>query len=83
MKTQSDKKTYTIKDLADASGVPTSTINHYLNVELLKERERAENNYRLFGEEELKRLLQITELRMAGFSIEQIKKKLPEAKPPV
>ena len=76
MKIKSNKKSYTIKDLAEASGVPASTINHYLNVELLKERERAQNNYRLFGEKELLRLLKITEFRMAGFSIEQIKRML-------
>lgn len=70
------KKLYHIKDMAEASGVPVSTINHYINIGLIKETDREENNYRLFGTTEFKRLQKITESRMAGFSLEQIRRML-------
>jgi len=67
---------YTIKKLSEASGLPVSTINHYLNIELLKEKNRGANNYRLFGEKQRKTLETISELRTQGFSTAQIKQRL-------
>lgn len=72
------QKEYRIKDIADETGVPISTINHYLNLGLIKERRREENNYRLFGQSEVERLNRITELRMQGFSLEQIRRMISD-----
>ncbi|MCL5035656.1 MAG: MerR family transcriptional regulator [Chloroflexi bacterium] len=69
---------YRIKDLSDETGVPVSTINHYINMGILKERWREDNNYRLFGHQELDRLARITDLRTQGFSLEQIRRMLSE-----
>jgi len=67
---------YTIKTLSEESGLPVSTINHYLNIDLLKEKDRAENNYRLFGRKELQKLKRISDLRVMGFSTQQIKRQI-------
>lgn len=69
---------YTVQQLADLAGVSVRTLHHYDEIKLLSP-QRASNNYRTYGEEELLTLQQILFFRELEFSLEDIAKIL--AKP--
>jgi DNA-binding transcriptional MerR regulator len=63
---------YTIGRLANAAGVPTSTVRHYERVGLLKPSGRSEGNYRLYGEEALEQLRFIRAAQATGFTLDDV-----------
>src|SRR4051812_13151083 len=65
---------YTVKQLADLSGVSVRTLHHYDAIGLLKPASVGSNGYRQYGREELLRLQQILFQRELGLSLEQIRR---------
>tara|TARA_B100000989_G_C19531762_1_gene470423 strand:+ start:6077 stop:6862 length:786 start_codon:yes stop_codon:yes gene_type:complete len=64
---------YTVKQLADCSGVSTRTLRFYDKISLLSPAYYAENGYRYYGEDELLCLQQILFFRELGFKLNDIK----------
>lgn len=62
---------YTVKQLADLSGITVRTLHHYDKIGLLKPALRSEKRYRYYDKESLLRLQQILFYRELGFSLEQ------------
>ncbi|PAB55996.1 MerR family transcriptional regulator [Anaeromicrobium sediminis] len=67
---------YTIRDLVQEFKLSRSTILYYDKLGLLKPSERAENNYRLYSDEDLEKLRNIVMYREAGISLKEISKLL-------
>ena len=63
---------FTIGQLANAAGVPTSTVRYYERVGLVKPAARSEGNYRLYGEEALERLRFIRAAQTTGFALDDV-----------
>jgi DNA-binding transcriptional MerR regulator len=63
---------YTIGQLANAAGVPTSTVRYYEQVGLVKPSSRSGGNYRLYGEEALERLRFIRAAQATGFTADDV-----------
>ena len=63
---------YSVKELADISGVSVRTLHHYEEKGLLHPR-RSHNNYRCFDENDVARLQQILLYREAGIGLAEIK----------
>jgi MerR family mercuric resistance operon transcriptional regulator len=64
--------TYTIGQLAQAAGVPTSTVRYYERIGLLQAAGRTAGNYRRYGAEALERLRFIRAAQATGFTLEDI-----------
>jgi len=62
-----------IGEVADLLGVSTKTLRHYQKVGLLAEPGRSEGGYRLYGGEDLLRLLRIRRLTALGLPLAQIR----------
>ena len=69
---------YMVSELVRETGVSKYSIYHYVKIGLLKETFRASNNYCFFDELELKKLKRIKELRLEGYPLKLIEKKLAE-----
>ena len=67
---------YTIGQLAEAVGVPASTIRFYERANLLKPEARTGGNYRHYGQRSLERLRFIRSAQATGFSLEDIRELL-------
>jgi DNA-binding transcriptional MerR regulator len=67
---------YTVIKLAEAVKVRRSTIQHWINVGLLKPAAIGENKYRLFDRMSLVRAKEIKRLRDERLTIMEIKEKL-------
>jgi DNA-binding transcriptional MerR regulator len=65
-------RTYSIGQLADAAGVPTSTVRFYERAGLLKPDARTGGNYRAYGERSLERLRFIRSAQAIGLSLDDI-----------
>ncbi|GIO23511.1 MerR family transcriptional regulator [Oceanobacillus sp. J11TS1] len=63
---------YTIKQVADMSGISTRTLRYYDQIGLLNPVAHSSSGYRLYGDEELNRLQQILLYRSLGMRLEQI-----------
>lgn len=63
---------FTVKQLAELSGVSVRTLHHYDEIGLLAPAFVGDNGYRYYGEEELLRLQQILLHRELGFSLREI-----------
>ena len=63
----------TIGELADATGVPTSTVRFYERRGLLAPEGRSASNYRLYGEASLDRLRFIVAAKSAGFALGDVR----------
>lgn len=70
------RKMYTVKELARLTGLTPRTLRYYDSVGLLCPRRGRENDYRLYGPEEVDRLQQILLYRGMGLPLEEIKKLL-------
>lgn len=66
-------KLYKIGDIAKLAGVTTVTIRHYDKINLLKPQNRTDGNYRLFTEQDLRKLMFIRNAKHAGLSLDEIK----------
>jgi len=64
---------YTVKKLADMSGVSVRTLHYYDQINLLNPQDYQENGYREYGHDEALRLQQILFFRELGFGLESIK----------
>ncbi|MCG8485200.1 MAG: MerR family transcriptional regulator [Clostridia bacterium] len=65
---------YKIGDLTKKFNLSRSTILYYDKLGLLKPAKRAENNYRLYDEQQVNKLAQIVMYRKSGVSLKNIKK---------
>lgn len=63
---------YSIKQVADMSGISTRTLRYYDQIDLLKPAEFSDSGYRLYREKEINRLQQILLYRSLGIKLEQI-----------
>ena len=63
----------TIGELADAAGVPTTTVRFYERRGLVSPEGRSESNYRLYGETSLERLRFIVAAKDAGFALGDVR----------
>ncbi len=63
----------TIGELADAAGVPTTTVRFYERRGLITPDGRTESNYRLYGEASLERLRFIVAAKDAGFALGDVR----------
>jgi len=63
---------YTIKQIAEMSGISTRTLRYYDQIDLLKPAKLSGTGYRLYGEEEIDRLQQILLYRSLGMKLKQI-----------
>jgi len=61
-----------IHELSRRTGVPTKTIRYYEEASLLPSPERAENNYRQYGEAAVGRVLFVKTARNLGFGVNDI-----------
>jgi DNA-binding transcriptional MerR regulator len=68
-----NERLYSVKEVAEASGVSIRTLHVYDEMDLLKPRTRTESRYRLYGEQELLRLQQILFYKELEFSLHDIK----------
>ena len=67
---------YTIKQLANLSGVSTRTLRYYDEIDLLKPKRIGENGYRMYETEQIDTLEQILCYRSLGVSLEEISRLL-------
>lgn len=58
----------TIKDVANATGLPAKTIRYYEEIGLIQP-DRAANGYRSYGDDDIHRLAFVQRARSLGFSI--------------
>jgi MerR family mercuric resistance operon transcriptional regulator len=72
-------KHLTIGELAEATGVPTSTIRYYERARLLKPSARSPSNYRLYSADDLARLRFIRAAQGTGFTLDDVTKLLRPA----
>jgi DNA-binding transcriptional MerR regulator len=70
-----DEKHWKIGDLARATGLSVRTLHHYDEIGLLVPSERTQAGYRLYGEDDVRRLYGIRVLRDLGIPLG----KIPEA----
>ncbi|MHC5225063.1 MerR family transcriptional regulator [Ignatzschineria sp. LJL83] len=72
-KTQTGANSYRIGELASISKVPVETIRYYEKEALIDAPERTANNYRMYQNKHLKRLLLIRNCRAFDMSLEEIR----------
>lgn len=65
---------YTISQLAQAVGVPTTTLRYYERAGLLHPEDRSQGNYRLYSDESLQRLKFIRAAQAIGFTLDDVKR---------
>lgn len=63
---------YTVHQLAKLAGITPRTLRWYDKINLLSPQKRSENGYRLYGEEEIKRLQEILLYRDMGIALKEI-----------
>lgn len=66
-------KLLTTSELASLFSISKHTIRHYIDIELLTPKERKENGYFFFYEENVYKLYQILVLKNIGYSLRSIK----------
>lgn len=65
---------YTVSELAELAGVSVRTLHHYDRTGLLVPGRRSRSGYRLYGDEELRRLQQILLFRELDFPLGEIRR---------
>ena len=63
----------TVKEVAKISGLTERAIRHYDDIGVLVPKKRSESGYRLYDEDDLKRLRAIVFLREMGIPLSEIK----------
>ena len=75
------KNIYLIKDLAQVTGYSIETLKYYLKIKLIKEIGRSpETNFRFVDDSNAEKLKIIRDLRVKGYTIEQIREKLKNSR---
>lgn len=64
---------FTISQVANAAGLPISTVRYYERVGLVEPEDRSAGNYRLYSEESLRRLKFIRAAQAIGFTLDDVK----------
>ncbi|HYO13799.1 MAG TPA: MerR family transcriptional regulator [Thermoanaerobaculia bacterium] len=64
---------FKVGELARQTGLTVRTLHHYDEIGLLSPSHRTPSGHRLYGAEDLARLLQVLSLRQSGFSLEEIR----------
>lgn len=64
---------YTISQLAKAAEIPTTTLRYYERIGLVEAEDRSQGNYRLYGDESLKKLRFIRAAQGIGFTLDDVK----------
>lgn len=64
---------YTISQLAKSAGVPTTTMRYYERIGLVEPEDRSDGNYRLYGEESLRKVKFIRAAQATGFTLDDVK----------
>jgi DNA-binding transcriptional MerR regulator len=67
-----EEKLWKIGELAAATGLTVRTLHHYDEIGLLTPSERTEAGYRLYGEDDVRRLYEIRALRDLGLPLSEI-----------
>lgn len=62
----------TVSSLAKRAEVPVFTVRHYTRIGLITPRYRAENGYRMFGEDDVRLLRFIHNAKELGFTLKEI-----------
>lgn len=62
-------KRLTISELAKAAGIPTTTLRYYERIRLVEPEDRSCGNYRLYGDQSLKKLKFIRAAQAIGFTL--------------
>ena len=70
------KALWQIGDIADRVGLSLRTVRYYEEVGLLEVARRTDGGFRLFGEDQLDRLLLIKQMKPLGLSIDEMRKLL-------
>jgi DNA-binding transcriptional MerR regulator len=65
-------RTWTVGELAQATGVTVRTLHHYDEIGLLAPSGRSEAGYRLYDEEAVERLYRIRALQALGLSLDEV-----------
>ena len=73
-------KRMTISELAKAADIPTTTLRYYERIGLVEPEDRSYGNYRLYGEQSLKKLKFIRAAQSIGFTLEDVKSLLADGK---
>lgn len=73
-------KRMTISELAKAADIPTTTLRYYERIGLVEPEDRSCGNYRLYGEQSLKKLKFIKAAQSIGFTLEDVKSLLADDK---
>lgn len=73
-----DDMGYSIKEMADLSGVTSRTLRYYEEIGLLKPHRHRDSGYRIYGEKEVDSLQQILFYRTMDLTLDQIKKILAD-----
>jgi len=72
---------YMVSDLVRETSISKHSIYHYMKIGLIEESYRAPNNYCFFDERQLQKLRRIRELRLEGYPLKLIGRKLKEEFP--
>ena len=65
--------TYTVGEVARATGVTVRTLHHYDEIGVLNPSNRSASGYRIYGEGDLERLQEILFFRQLGFGLDEIR----------
>ena len=71
-------KRMTISELAKAADIPTTTLRYYERIGLVEPEDRSYGNYRLYGDQSLKKLKFIRAAQAIGFTLEDVKSLLAD-----
>ncbi|MFJ1268839.1 MerR family transcriptional regulator [Legionella lytica] len=66
-------KYYQIKEISQMTSLTIRSLHYYDDIGLLKPDKRSSSGYRLYSEQDLVRLQQITTLKLLGLSLTKIK----------
>jgi DNA-binding transcriptional MerR regulator len=68
--------TYTVSDVAGATGITVRTLHHYDEIGVLRPSERSPSGYRIYDEADLERLQEVLFFRELGFGLGEIRTSL-------
>lgn len=69
---------FTISQLAKSGGIPTTTVRFYERIGLVEPEGRSQGNYRLYGDDSLKKLRFIRAAQAIGFTLDDVKSLLAD-----
>lgn len=70
--------TYTVGEVAAASGVTVRTLHHYDQIGVLSPSRRSRAGYRIYSDQDLERLQEVLFFRQLGFGLDEIRKALAD-----